>query len=79
MYLVADDFVDDAIGTTEGLAEFVDVRRDCIETFERNAGAAAGIVFKRQDGTFDIVVSAQGIRNGERVGNVVSVFPLRSC
>ena len=30
MYLVADDFVDDAIGTTEGLAEFVDVRRDCI-------------------------------------------------
>ena len=72
VYLVADDFVHDAIGTAEGLAEFVGVRRDRVEAFNRNAIAGEGMIFECQDGALNVVVPAQGVCNGLCVGNGIN-------
>ena len=72
VYLVVDDFVHDAIGTAEGLTEFVGVRRDRVEAFKRNAIAGEGMIFECQDGALNVVVPAQGVCNGLCVGNGVN-------
>ena len=72
VYLVVDDFVHDAIGTAEGLTEFVGVRRDCVEAFKRNDIAGEGMIFECQDGALNVVILAQGVCNGLCVGNGVN-------
>ena len=50
MYLVSNDFVHDPVGTAEGLAEIVGIRRDCVKAFKWNAVAGLGVILERQDG-----------------------------
>ena len=50
MHFVSDDFVDNPIGTAEGLEEIVSVRRDSIEAFKRDAVAGLGVILESQDG-----------------------------
>ena len=44
MHFVSDDFVDNPIGTAEGLAEIVSIRRDCVKAFKRNVITGLGMI-----------------------------------
>ena len=44
VHFVSDNFVDDPIGTAEGLAEIVGVRRDRVEAFKRNVVTGLGMI-----------------------------------
>ena len=61
VYFVTDDFVHDAVGAAEGLAEFVGVRWDCLETFERNASAGMGEVLKLHHAFVNVGMPSQSV------------------
>ena len=44
VHFVSDDFVDNPIGTAEGLAEIVGIRRNRIKAFKRNVVTGLGMI-----------------------------------